>query len=62
MHESVPESFANPEDLPKYMLNNYMLEVRREDSLQNVYIERLSQIIEDGNLEKVSPKIYWWEF
>lgn len=53
-----PQSFKHPE----YVLNIYMNEVRREDSLQNVSIERLSRIIEEGHLEKVSPKVYWSKY
>ena len=41
--------FHHYSDLPKA----YKAEVRREDSLQNVYVERLSQIINEGNMKKV---------
>lgn len=40
-----------------YSVDKYMSEVARQDSLQNVYIERLKQIIQDGNL-KIVANIY----
>ena len=34
------------------MLQQYLNEVKYQDSLQNIYVERLSQIIEEGRLEE----------
>lgn len=41
-------------DKGQYTVDDYMHEVARQDSLQNVYIERLKQIIQDGGLKEVA--------
>ena len=41
-------------EVPDSLLHEYMAGVKQLDSLQNVYIERISKIIEEGALDKCS--------
>lgn len=37
-----------------YTLKEYQQEVQKQDSLQNIYVERIAQLIEEGALERVA--------
>ena len=49
------EKYKSLSDIPDTQtLENYKKEIARQDSLQDVYVERLSQIISENALEKIA--------
>ncbi len=60
MYAYTPEDYVRPNwmykyntfaDMPESQIEDYKAEVRYQDSLQSVYIKRISQIIEAGDLD-----------
>lgn len=51
----VQESLTKEES---FSVDDYMNEVKRQDSLQLVYVERLKQIIQNGEMEKIANVYY----
>lgn len=49
-------SYHTISDVPSFELQNFYKEVAIQDSLQDVYLERLSQIINDSALDRVRHK------
>ena len=66
-HKGVPLDYLKPrfyanchslDDIPADRMDEYLADVKRHDSLQNVYMERLARIIEEGSLEKAADFLH----